>query len=121
MTDRQPDITEQETPGAAPAAAPAAPEDVTVIPVSGGHEAAVVELGVDEGDGEATVEEAVGEFHERDDVALCRVREDERVRVRVRRRRRGGGSHRSTSRVRGKCCKFVICDCSSTIMLLVAA
>ena len=41
MTDRQPDITEQETPGAAPAAAPAAPEDVTVIPVPGGHEAAV--------------------------------------------------------------------------------
>ena len=41
MTDRQPDITEQETPGATPAAAPAAPEDVTVIPVAGGHEAAV--------------------------------------------------------------------------------
>ena len=41
MTDREPDITEQETPGAAPAAAPAAPEDVTVIPVAGGHEAAV--------------------------------------------------------------------------------
>ncbi|AWD23971.1 3-dehydroquinate synthase [Micrococcus luteus] len=41
MTDRQPDSTEQETPGAAPVAAPAAPEDVTVIPVAGGHEAAV--------------------------------------------------------------------------------
>jgi hypothetical protein len=57
----------------------------------GGHDdAAVVELGVDEGDGEAPVEEAVGQLHERDHVALCWVREQQRVR---RRRACGIGGH----------------------------
>jgi hypothetical protein len=69
---------------------PQAPPAFSSRRASGGfHDAAVVELGVDEGDGEAPVEEAVGELHERDNVALGRVGEEERV------RRRGVGGHRS--------------------------